>query len=314
MKALVYLGERAMRLLDMPEPVLADDEVMVSVAAVGVCGSDMALIRDGVPAIPPPLILGHEFGGRLANGDFAVVNPMLSCGACARCRAGRTHLCAARKALGFRRAGAYAERVAVPARNVVPAPGLTPRQAALVEPIANGVHAFHRAGRPMERVAILGAGSIGMCLLHVLVSAGVQDITVVDPVRERLDHALADGARHVASTLQGEYEAVFDAAGTEGTRAAAIACTLPGGAIALIGLHDDRLALSAAALVVGDRTLAGCFAYTEGEFVEAVRLAGTIDAPWAQSVPFTESEQAMQALLSGRGVPGRIKTIFAFDA
>lgn len=314
MKALVYQGNGAMRLLDVPEPVLAEGDVLMSVGAVGVCGSDMALIRDGVPAIPPPLILGHEFGGRLSNGEFAVVNPMLSCGACARCLAGRTHLCATRKVLGFRRDGAYAERVAVPQRNLVPAAGLVPRQAALVEPIANGVHAFNRAGRPMERVAIIGAGSIGMCLLHVLVSAGVRDITVVDPVRERLDHALAGGVQHVAMKLDGAFEAVFDAAGTASTRADAIACTLPGGAIALIGLHDDGLALSAAALVVGDRTLAGCFAYTENEFIEAVVLAATHTAPWAQSVPFAESEQAMQALLAGRGVPGRIKTVFAFDA
>ncbi|HEY4069057.1 MAG TPA: alcohol dehydrogenase catalytic domain-containing protein [Burkholderiaceae bacterium] len=314
MKALVYQGNRAMRLLEVPVPALADGEVLMRVAAVGVCGSDMALIRDGVPAIPPPLILGHEFGGFLANGEFAVVNPMLSCGACARCRDGRTHLCASRKVLGFRRAGAYAEQVAVPSRNLVPAPGLASRQAALVEPIANGVHAFNRVGRPSERVAIIGAGSIGMCLLHVLLSRGVRDITVVDPVRERLDHALAGGALEVATKLGGDFEAVFDAAGTEGTRADAIACTVPGGSVALIGLHDDRLAASAAALVVGDRTLAGCFAYTQAEFVEAVGLAATIAAPWAQSVPFAESEQAMQAMLAGRGVPGRIKTVFAFDA
>ena len=314
MKALVYQGAAEVRLLDVAEPELAAGDVLMSVTAVGVCGSDMALIRDGMPAIAPPLILGHEFGGYLANGDFAVVNPMLSCGACARCLAGRSQLCATRKVLGFRRSGAYAERVAVPARNLVPAPGLTPRQAALVEPIANGVHAFNRVGRPMERVAIIGAGSIGMCLLHVLVSCGVHGITVVDPVRERLDHALAAGAQSVATKLSGEFEAVFDAAGTEGTRADAIACTLPGGAVALIGLHDDRLVLSAAALVVGDRTLAGCFAYTESEFVEAVRLARTLDAPWAQSVPFAESEAAMQALLAGRGVPGRIKTVFVFGA
>jgi len=314
MRALVYQGDRTMRLLEVPEPVLADGEALINVAAVGVCGSDLALIRNGVPAIAPPLILGHEFGGRLANGDFAVVNPMLSCGVCARCRDGRTHLCASRKVLGFRRPGAYAERVSVPVCNVVPAPKLAPRLAALVEPIANGVHAFNRVGRPTERVAIIGAGSIGMCLLHVLVAHGVRGITVVDPLRERLDHAQAAGAQHVATRLAGEYEAVLDAAGTEGTRADAIACTAAGGSIALIGLHDDRLAASAAAIVIGDRTIAGCFAYTQAEFVEAVGLAESIAAPWAQTVPFAESERAMQALLGGRGVPGRIKTVFAFDA
>ena len=303
-----------MRLQDVPEPALDADEVLVRVAAVGVCGSDIGLIREGVPAIPPPLILGHEFGGYLDGGEFVVVNPMLSCGACALCTAGRTHLCASRRVLGFRRPGAYAERVAVPQRNLVPAAGLTPTQSALVEPTANGVHAWNRAGRPMVRLAIIGAGSIGMCLLHVLVSKGVREITMIDPVRARLDHALAAGAQAVDVRLGGQFEAVFDAAGTEATRADAVACTVPGGSIALIGLHDDRLTLSAAALVVGDRTLCGCFAYAEAEFREAVELVRTLTPPWVCAVPFGDSQQAMESLLAGRAAPGRIKTVFTFDA
>ena len=101
---------------------------------------------------------------------------------------------------------------------------------------------------------------------------------------------------------------------TEGTRRDAVAATRPGGTVALIGLHDDTLSLSAAALVVGDRTVAGCFAYTEGEFREAVELARTLDAPWAQSVPFTQAAQAVRDILAGQAPAGRIKTLFRFDA
>lgn len=314
MKALVYEGIRRVRLREVAEPAIGVGEALVHVAGVGVCGSDLGLFRDGMAAVPPPLVPGHEFGGRLDNGDFVVVNPMVGCGRCPACDAGRTNVCAQRKVIGYTRAGAYAERIAVPLRNLVPAPGLSAAQAALVEPIANGVHGWHRAGRPGGRVAIIGAGAIGMCLLHVLVRKGLADITVVDPVPSRLEAAKAAGASAVAPRLSGSFEAVFDAAGTEGTRTDAVSCTGLGGTVALLGLHDDRLPASAAPLIVGDRTLAGCFGYTEPEFVEAVQLASEIDAPWAQDVPAGQAEAAIEALIAGTAPAGRIKTIIRFAA
>lgn len=312
MKALVYEGIRQIRLRDVAEPKAGPGETIVSVATVGVCGSDLGLFREGMVAVPGPMVPGHEFGGRLDNGAFVVVNPMVGCGSCAACEAGRTQVCTQRKVLGFTRAGAYAERIAVPLRNVVPAPGLDAMRAALVEPIANGIHGWNRAGRPSGRVAIIGAGSIGICLLHVLHSKGLTDITVVDPVEARRSAALAAGARAVAERLKGLFEAVFDAAGTEGTRTDALNCTMLGGTVALLGLHDDRLPASAAALIVGDRTLAGCFGYTEAEFVEAVDLAASIATPWAHAVPVDGAEAELAALIAGQAPPGRIKTAIAF--
>lgn len=314
MKALVYEGSRQLRLREFREPRAETGEVIVQVAAVGVCGSDLTLFRDGHAAVATPRIPGHEFGGRLENGDFVVVNPFVGCRECRACSAGRTHLCARRRLLGFTRDGAYAERVAVPRHNLVAAPSLTAVQAALVEPIANGVHAWHRCGRPTGSVAIIGAGSIGMCLLHVLRRQGLTEITMVDPVPDRLDSARAAGASAVATRLAGEFEAVFDAAGTESTRADALRCVLPGGTVALVGLHDDRLSASATQLIVGDRTLAGCFAYTEPEFADAVGHAATIDAPWAQDILADDAEPALASLIAGQPTPGRIKTVIRFGS
>lgn len=314
MKALVYEGKRQVRLREVAEPQVGPDEVLVHVIGAGVCGSDLGLFREGMASAPPPLVPGHEFGGRLDDGSFVVVNPMVGCGSCAACAAGHTHICRQRRLIGYTRAGAFAERVSVPRRNLVPAPGLTPTQAALVEPLANGVHGWNRAGRPEGAVAIIGAGAIGMCLLQVLVARGLSDITVVDPVQARLDLALAAGASAVLPRLSGSFEAVFDAAGTEGTRTDAVNCTAFGGTVALLGLHDDRLPASAASLIVGDRTLAGCFAYTEAEFVEAVELAAQVDAPWAQDVSLEGAEAAIDELIAGRGPAARIKTIIRFAA
>jgi threonine dehydrogenase-like Zn-dependent dehydrogenase len=312
MRALVLEAPRELRLRERPAAQAGEGEVLLRVAATGVCGSDLSLFHRVDPGVPLPLVPGHEFGGWSEDGSFYVVNPMLACGRCALCAAGRTHLCGERKVLGFRRDGAYAQQVVVPRRNLVPAPGLSPLQAALVEPIANGVHAWARAGRPLESVAIIGVGAIGMCLLHVLRSQGARGIAVADPVPERRELALAAGADSAGAQLEGRFDAVFDAAGTQATRADALACTVPGGTVALIGLHDDSLALSAASLVVGDRTLCGCFAYTEQEFRDAVVLARTIAAPWAVTVPLENAEAALADLLAGRAPPRRIKTVIGF--
>ena len=310
MRALIVDGIRSVKLTDWPEPQPADGDVRVHVRVAGLCGSDVHAMHGGVPSLPLPLIMGHEFGGVLDDGTPVVVNPMLCCGACAACDAGRTHLCPQRRVLGFRASGGFAERVVLPRRNAVPAPGLTATQAALVEPVANGVHAWHRAGRPTGAVAVIGAGAVGMSLLHVLRSRGLREVTVIDPVAERRAHARAAGAAATAERLEGQFEAVFDAAGTASTRRDAVACTQPGGSVALLGLHDDVLQLSASALVVGDRTLAGCFAYTEAEFAEAVELAATLDAPWAQILPFGSADAAVIQLLAGQAPAGRIKTLF----
>ena len=313
MKALVFDHATGLQLHEVGEPVPGADEVMVEVGRVGVCGSDLGVFRGGMPGLRTPVVPGHEFGGRVADGDPVVVNPMIGCGACPRCAAGNTHLCAQRRILGITRDGAYAERVAVPRRNLVLAGGLAAKQAALVEPIANGVHAWRRAGCPTGRVAIIGAGAIGMCLLHVLRARGLQDITVIDPVPARLEWARLDGASATGARLSGAFEAVFDAAGTQGTRVDAVACTAPGGTTALLGLHDDVLQLSAASLITADRSLAGCFGYSESAFKEAVTLAADIDTRWTEEVHIDEAQAVLAALIAGRGAPGTIKTLIRFD-
>jgi threonine dehydrogenase-like Zn-dependent dehydrogenase len=312
MRALVYEGARKVPMRAMPEPRAGHDEVLLTVTAVGVCGSDIGLFRGAHPNLPLPIIPGHEFGGRTEAGDAVVVNPMVGCGRCPICQSGRTHLCAQRGIIGFTRPGAYAQRIAVPARCVVPAPGLTPIQAALVEPIANGMHAWMRAGRPTGRVAVIGAGAIGMSLLHVLRSQGLSDITIIDPIPERREAAARAGAAFTADRLSGSFEVVFDAAGTAGTRADAIACTEPGGTVALLGLHDDILNVPARLLITADRTVCGCFAYSEQDFAQAVVLAAQLEAPWAELIVPEQAEAALADLIEGRGPPGRIKTVLQF--
>src|SRR2546426_7843027 len=150
------------------EPQLRDDEVIVQPEAAGICGSEIEGYLGRMSNRTPPLVMGHEFAGTVAAGIGAggewsgrrvAVNPLLSCRSCPRCRAGERNLCAQRRLIGVHVAGGFAERVAVPAANLVGLPDrVDVRTGALVEPLANAVHAVGLARR---LVAAEGAGGVG---------------------------------------------------------------------------------------------------------------------------------------------------------
>jgi threonine dehydrogenase-like Zn-dependent dehydrogenase len=181
MKALVYVAPHTVEWRDQPEPTPGNDEVVVRVDAVGICGSDMHAYHGHDSRRPPPLVLGHEAAGRIASGPNAgvrvAVNPLVTCGTCDWCLAGRVHLCPTRVLISMpSRPGAFAEMVRVPDRNAVPMPdGLAFTKAALTEPLAVCLHAVNHGARHLAgpvsaaRCVVLGAGAIGLGCSLVLV-------------------------------------------------------------------------------------------------------------------------------------------------
>jgi 2-desacetyl-2-hydroxyethyl bacteriochlorophyllide A dehydrogenase len=208
------------------------------------------------------------------------VNPLLSCRSCARCKAGERNLCAERRLIGVHVAGGFAERVAVPAANLVRLPdGVDARIGALVEPMANAVHAVSLARRlgKFETAVVLGAGTIGLFALHAARAAGIPDVRVVEPHAARRAAALAAGARAAraeAAELARERRAdlVIDAVGATATRRAALDLVRPGGAVVLLGLHEDESALPFHRVVRDQVALQGSFAYTDADFAAALEL------------------------------------------
>ncbi len=210
MRAAVYEGEGRLVVRDVPEPVPAADEVLIEVEACGVCGSDVQIINipPGHPSTPP-VIIGHEFVGRirglgaavkdLAVGSRVVCDPDPKCGACDSCRAGRPANCTNIVALGVYRDGALAEYVTAPANSVYPISEDVPAElAALVEPLACVVNGTNRAGlRPGEAVVVFGAGAIGCLFTAVFHAAGAGRIIVVEPSPARGPVARALGADDV---------------------------------------------------------------------------------------------------------------------
>jgi 2-desacetyl-2-hydroxyethyl bacteriochlorophyllide A dehydrogenase len=272
------------------EPRQGGDDVLVRPDAAGICGSEIEGYLGRMPNRVPPLVMGHEFAGtvlesgRGARGDWTgrrvVVNPLLSCRVCARCKAGDRNLCADRRLIGVHVSGGFAERVAVPTANLVALPdALDARIGALVEPLANAVHAVGLARRLVApaNAVVLGGGTIGVFGLHAARAAGIPDVRVVEPNGDRRAAALAAGARAVhadASELAAERNAdlVIDAVGATATRRSALDIVRPGGAIVLLGLHEDETALPFHRVVRDQVALQGSFAYTDTDFAAALDL------------------------------------------
>jgi threonine dehydrogenase-like Zn-dependent dehydrogenase len=308
MRAIVYTGGSGVELRDIEPAVAERDEVLVEVIRAGICGTDIGALARGRPKLEPGVVMGHEFvGRRVDNGALVVGNPIVGCRGCAMCASGATHLCTRRTVLGVHRAGAFAERVAVPARNLVPATRLTPAQAALVDPLGTALHAWRLAPQTSARVAVLGAGAIGLCAVAVLHEAGIPDIWVTDVVQERLAFARMLGATSVGARLEGAFDCILDAVGTDETRKLAVSLLRPAGTAVLIGLHAEQLAVPAGLIIGGERVVRGAFAYTETEFAEAAHMAAGLDTSWVRTVPLDGAVDTFSALVGGRGSPQDVK-------
>jgi len=196
-KAVAFAGPGAMEVQDLPEPAPAPGEVIVKVAYCGVCGSDLHEYASQAPSMRAAgvfqPVMGHEFTGvvsaagadvdSLAPGDPVVVHPGGPCGECYFCRAGTSNLCAEQAGTGYRRQGAYAERVAVRANQalILPGPSWLER-AALTEPLGVALRALNRGGlQAGETVFIAGGGPIGLLSVLGARHKGAGKVIVSEP-------------------------------------------------------------------------------------------------------------------------------------
>jgi threonine dehydrogenase-like Zn-dependent dehydrogenase len=325
-KALRYPAWDVLEIATVDDPAPAPGEAILQVAAVGICGSEIEAVATRSPRRTPPLVMGHEFCGEVVAvapdvtevkvGDRVVASSLVPCGRCARCRMGAVHLCPERAIFGMNRPGAFAERVAVPARVLLPLPErVSPLQGALVEPLANGVHVWSRlATRFPETVVVIGCGAIGLFALQVARAGGALRLVAVDTSDARLQMAHAVGAEPLfnptrdavvteirAFTRGRGADVVIDAAGTAATRRMAVEAARPGGEVGWIGLHADDTALSGRDVVLGERRISGSYAVTFDDLETAVALFahGRIDLePWVRPFPLDDGARVFRELLT----------------
>lgn len=306
MKAVRWHGPKDVRLDEVAEPAAAPGEVVVEVAACGLCGSDLHEYLHGPVYIPkrphpltgvvPPVTLGHEFSGRVADvgrgvtrfraGDRVTVNPCLVCGECRWCRRGQPNHCAKLASIGLSRDGALAPYVLAPEYgcHALP-PEVSDEAGATVEPLAVAVHAVRRARLAGgERVVVMGAGPIGLLVLQVLKAKGAGWVAMVEPRAERRRHAEALGAdlaldpgagdpsQAIAEATGGDRAGVvFECVGSPAAFAGAFRAAGKMGRIVLVGLTPESVPLNALLLLAHEKELIGSSAYTD-EFPEAIAL------------------------------------------
>lgn len=205
MKAIVFTAPEHLEVAETPDPICGPEDVIVHVAAAGICGTDLHIYRNEYFS-SFPLIAGHEFCGvitevgrdvrGLSAGVRIAVDPNLYCGECEFCRSLHGNQCTDLQAVGVTRNGAFGQYVAVPATACYRLPdGLSDLEGASVEPVACVVQAMGRMSiGPGDRALVFGAGPMGLILTQALRHRGASDVVVVDQKANRLDLALTIGA------------------------------------------------------------------------------------------------------------------------
>ena len=332
MKALLLKEYKQLEYTDLPEPQIGPDEVLIRVQACGICGSDVHGMDGSTGRRQPPLVMGHEASGIIARtgsevsgwqeGDRVTFDSTISCGRCYYCQRGQINLCDNRRIIGvhlpeYRRDGAYAEYVAVPARILYRLPdAVSFEHGAMVEPVSIAVHAASLVPIRLDDTAVVvGAGMIGLLLIQVLRAAGCGLIIAVDLNPQRLERAGELGAD---VGLQPDREDVparvreltggrgadisFEVVGIAPTVKLAIRVLKKGGALALVGNLSPVVELPLQAVVTGQISLVGSAASC-GEYPACLNMMGrgavNLDAIISAVAPLSEGAAWFDRLYRG---------------
>jgi threonine dehydrogenase-like Zn-dependent dehydrogenase len=293
--------------------------------ASGICGSDMHAYLGHDARRPAPLILGHEAAGIVVGGSKdgrrVTINPLVTCGQCNNCRAGRTNLCADRQIISMPpRPGAFADYVAMPDDNLVTVPAnVTLEQAALAEPLACGWHGVRlglaagvKDGHTVRGLAI-GGGAIGLGAALSMKAQGIRDVTIVEPNATRRAFLVEKcGFPVIAPTELADddsFDLVVDGVGFAATRATASARARPGGVIVHIGLGEDTGGLDIRRMTLQEITFIGTYTYTAEDFRQTAAAIfdgrlGPLD--WLDQRPLSDGAASFGEIRSGKSPAPKI--------
>lgn len=326
MKTLVYCGPRQISVEEQEMPKAGPGEALIKVESVGICGSELEGYLGHSSVRIPPLIMGHEFCGRIveiagksgqksewSSGDKVVVNPLIACGSCDRCMKGKRNLCRRRELIGIHRPGAFAEYVAVPMINLYPVPKeMNASLASLAEPLAVSIHAVKLGLQPFEDVLIFGAGAIGLLTLQAAMKMGASRVLVVEQQEARMNHAKMLGAEVIIPELLGSrandyfsqgIDTIIDCVGVTATRQKALHIINSGGKIIMVGLGHEESPVLMSRLVRQEVSIIGSYSYSNADFEQAVQLlAGghIMMEPWTATRSLMEGPAAFQRLAEGQ--------------
>ena len=340
MRALVLTAPNRFEIQDYPVPEIGPNEVLLKIAACGICGSDVHGMDGSTGRRRPPIIMGHEASGVIAQlgdnvtgwaeGERVTFDSTINCGTCWFCRRGQINLCDHRQIIGVsseecRRHGAFAEYVMVPHHILYRLPdSLSFQHAAMVEPVSVALHAVNRAGVCIgDTAVVVGTGVIGLLTVQALRAAGCGQIIAVDLDQKKLDLACKLGADEGLRSDQVDVVAEvmrrtggrgadvsMEVVGITPTVQMATACLRKGGQLTLVGILATKIEFPMQAVVTRELTVTSSY-ISCGEYPVCLDLmargAINVDPLVSAVAPLDDGAAWFQRLQAGN--EGLVKVI-----
>ncbi|MBU0518205.1 zinc-binding dehydrogenase [bacterium] len=303
MKAALFLGSgKPLEIAEVPTPTPGSGEILVKVAACGVCHTDLHYVDHNVPTFKdPPMILGHEPSGIIASvgkdvktfkeGDRVLLPAVLTCGYCRNCRIGKENICDNMQMFGNHIDGAYAEYVLAPAKDAIPMPDDVPLEegSIIADAISTPYHAVVNRGQVKagDNVVIFGCGGVGINTVQVAAAVGAS-VIAVDIIPEKLEMAKKLGAQETINAKEvdridkvvkkmtgGGADVTFEAVGNPKTIQDAFACIRKGGRTVLIGYTHKTVELPASKIMFFEQEIIGSLGCRPVDYPKIVEMART---------------------------------------
>lgn len=341
MKAVFITEAYKVEVKEVDVPSLGNEDVLIQVKVAGICGSDMYTYKDLHPFRKPPVIIGHEISGVVVEfgssvkgfniGDKVTVEPQVGCGICDYCLSGQVNFCEHRGAPGIGDwYGCMSEYFVAPARTVYKLNDkMTFEEGALVEPLAVGVHAVRKANIQVgDKVAILGAGPIGLLTLAAVKAAGATSTLVTDVLDYALECAknlgatqtrnIKEDANWIQNSIEqqgGKFDKVLVAAGIPGIIDDALALLKKGGRVVTIAMFQSNQTFDIHNLQQSEKEIVGCMTYNREDTVTAIDLlsVGAVDIKEIISHQLPYAEAAKGFTMVDKKEDSVIKVLIHFD-
>lgn len=293
----VMIKPGAIKIQQIDRPTIQDDEVMVQVKRIGVCGSDIHVFHGSHPYTGYPIVQGHEVSGVISEigsavndlrvGEKVVFMPQVTCGECYPCKSGQYHICDNLKVMGFQTDGAGQEFFPVPASKVLKIPNhVSLDQAAMVEPVSVAVHALSRFGpMPGAHVLVLGAGTIGNLVAQCARAMGAAKVMITDISDWKLAKARECGIEYIVNTSRDDLkqaidetfgfrktDVILECVGVQPTITQAVNVARKGSTIVVVGVFGQKPVVDLGLVQDRELSLVGTLMYQYRDYEKAIQL------------------------------------------
>jgi L-iditol 2-dehydrogenase len=322
-------GKIEFREVDKPTP--QDNEVLIQIKRIGVCGSDIHVFHGLHPYTSYPVVQGHEVAGIIAEmgsqvedlspGDKVTFTPQVTCGKCYPCRHGMYHICESLKVMGFQTGGAAQEYFAVGAYKVLKVPDhVSLDQTAMVEPVSVAVHALSRAGEDLQdkKVLVLGAGTIGNLVAQVARASGASAMMITDINDYKLEKAKECGIDLVVNPREEDLtqailrdfgpdraDLILECVGVQETITQAVENARKGTTIVVVGVFGEKPVADLGLVQDRELSLVGTLMYQKRDYERAIELVAggklCLDKMVTHHFPFEEYLKAYETIEEAKG-------------